>query len=40
MNAALLRCDAKLTQCLDEAGKTTKAVQILVSAAKRYGEEP
>ena len=36
-HAALLKCDAKLVQRLDEAGKSTKAVQILVSAAKRYG---
>ena len=35
--AALLRCDGKLVQRLEDAGKTAKAVLILDAAAMRYG---
>ena len=36
-HTALLRCDGKLVQRLEDAGKTAKAVLILAAAAKRYG---
>eukprot|EP00435_Cladocopium_sp_Y103_P037090 s2726_g9.t1 len=36
-HTALLKCDSKLVDRMEKAGQCHKCVQILVSAAKRYG---